>query len=223
MNIALILASGKGTRFGKETPKQFIEVNGLPLIIYTLSAFEKCNAIDEIVVVTSNEFIPLIESYKDKYNIKKLTKVVLGGETRQMSSYNGLKALNAKDDDIVLIHDAARPLVNERIILDNIKACESADAVVTAIQVTDTTISKSDTNNIKGVIDRNSIVSVQTPQTFKYKLIKEAHEKAKDSTATDDAQLVYKLGKTVQIVEGDKKNIKITTQEDMDYFKFLLK
>lgn len=225
-NIALITAAGQGTRLqGFGLPKQFIRVNGKPLLIYSVEAFNKCESIDEIYVVTSEEYIEEVERLCRQYGINKLKAVIEGGQTRQQSVFNGLMALSERktaDDDVILIHDGARPLVDESIIKDNIEACLKYDAVETVIPATDTIIMSKEGQIIDEIPNRNGLYQVQTPQTFKFKLIFDAHKRFENiQIATDDAQLVHNLGKQVHLVKGNKKNLKITTIEDLNIMKSL--
>ena len=222
MNIAIIVAGGKGNRFGGELPKQFVLINGKPLMAYTLEVFNSSKHIDEIAIVSHKDYLSKTRDIVEQYHFNKVSYIIEGGETRQESVYNALKAITAKDDDVVLIHDCARPLVSEKIIKDNIETCQKVNAATTAIKATDTTIIASD-EKMKETLNRDVLFQVQTPQTFRYKLIKDAHDNCKDHKATDDAQLVRNLGHEVAIVNGSKNNIKITTQEDLMLFTSLLK
>ena len=227
MNIALIVAAGSGTRMGNvDKPKQFLLIYNKPLLAYTIEAFDKNIAVDYIVVVTNKEYVDEVKNLCKTYKLNKVKNVVIGGSTRQQSVYNGLKAIKANKDDIVIIHDAARPLVSQRIITDNINGCKLYDAVETAIKVSDTIIKSEDEEKITDIPNRKDLYQVQTPQTFKFGLILSAHEnaiKSKLPDVTDDAKLVIALGHEVRLVDGDKLNFKITTSEDLTLFKALLK
>ena len=227
MNIALILAAGSGTRMGLETPKQFVLVKDKPLLYYSVKIFESYPELDAIVLVTNKENISLVEEIVKEFNFKKVKAIVEGGETRQDSVYNGLNKIKefASEDDVVLIHDAARPLVNHRIIFDNIKACNEFGAVDTAIQASDTIVKSSDGSGVDELPLRRELYQAQTPQTFKLGLILEAHEYARNHhipDVTDDVKLVLSLGKEVHLVEGSKLNFKVTTPEDLDLLEGLL-
>jgi len=226
MNIALIVAGGSGKRMGLDIPKQFVVVNNKPIISYSLKAFEDVKEIDSIFVVCHKDYINDLKQIIALNHIYKIKGIVEGGETRQESVLNGLNAIKNsgyQDNDIVLIHDAARPLVNKLIILDNIKACLKYKACETAIKVADTIIKSEKGDNLNEVMNRDVLYQVQTPQTFELGLIYSAHKKAPTTSATDDAQIVKKLGHEVAIVNGSKLNFKITTIEDLDLFKSLLK
>ena len=222
MNIALILASGSGTRMvGLKTPKQFCLVNNKPLFLYSIEAFDKNLSIDAIVIVTQSNYVGKVQNICDENALFKVRLVTAGGETRQESVYKGLKAIKefAQDDDIILIHDSARPLVSKEIIDSNIKGCEKFGAVETAVKTNDTIVKAGESNE---VLDRSNLYQVQTPQTFRYSIILKAHQQALKkgiTSATDDAQLV----EGVQIVNGESTNFKITTIQDLKLFEALLK
>ena len=227
MNIALIVAAGSGTRMGLETPKQFVLVKDKPLLYYSVRIFETYPELDAIVLVTNKENISLVQEIVEEYHFTKVKAIVAGGETRQYSVYNGLLAIKefATNDDVVLIHDSARPLVNHRIIFDNIKACLEFGAVDTVIQASDTIVKSSDGSGVDELPLRKELYQAQTPQTFKFGLILEAHEYARSHQipdVTDDVKLVISLGKEVHLVEGSKLNFKVTTPEDLDLLEALL-
>lgn len=230
MNIAIILAAGSGSRMGNaDKPKQFLPIYGKPLMIHTIEAFEAHDAVDALVIVTNEVFIDQVKVWCKQYDLSKVKAVVAGGDSRQISVYHGLQAVKEiakNDDDIILIHDAARPLISQKIISDNIKACQEFGAVDTVIKASDTIISSTDAQVINNIPNRSELYQGQTPQTFKLSLILEAHEKAKSGlipNVTDDAKLVLSLGKDVHLVEGSKQNFKITTFDDLMMLKALLK
>ena len=230
MNIALILAAGTGSRMGNaDKPKQFLPIYGKPLMIHTIEAFEMHDDIDKIVVVTSEGYDDQVKVWCKQYDLGKVSAVAIGGDSRQVSVYNGLqaiKALGAKDDDIIVIHDAARPLISQNIITNNIEACKKYAAVDTVIKASDTIVASSDAERITNIPNRSELYQGQTPQTFKFALISEAHEKAKAGqipNVTDDTKLVISMGKEVHLVEGSKQNFKITTFDDLMMLKALLK
>lgn len=230
MNYALIVAAGSGTRMGNNLkPKQFLLLKNKPLFIYSSETFNNHPDIDKIVIVTAQEYIDEVKDLCQKYKITKLVDVVIGGKTRQESVYNGLlkiKSLsNNLDSDIVLIHDAARPLVDQDIISNNIKECLINDAATTVIPASDTIIRSLDEKIINDVPLRKELYQSQTPQTFKLALILSAHELAKKNNCldiTDDAQLVLKIGKNVHLVKGNKRNFKVTTSDDLAIFEALI-
>lgn len=224
-NIALILASGTGERFGLNIPKQFFKLNGKTILEYSIEAFENHDKIDEIILVTNPDFRDMAEEILAKNNYTKLTKLLNGGKTRVESSFLGTKDI--PDGVNVLIHDAVRPFVTKEIIDRNIEALESHNAVGTAITSVDTIIQLDDDGFINAIPQRKYLRRVQTPQSFKSELIKKAHQFAlKDSSAsfTDDCGLIlkYDLDK-IFIVDGDENNIKITTQADLNVVKNIIK
>ena len=230
MNIALILAAGTGSRMGNsDKPKQFLLVQGKPLMVQTIEVFDVNPNIDKIVISTNEEYINEVKLMIKQYDLTKVAKVVAGGATRQISVYNGLlgcKEIGAKDDDIIVIHDSARPLISPRIIKDNIECCKAYGAVDTVIKATDTIVKSEDSQTISEIPVRKELYQGQTPQTFKYSLIMEAHNAVKNKevpNVTDDTKLVLLLGHKVHLVEGDKLNFKITTFDDLMMLKALLK
>ena len=231
MNIALIVAAGSGSRMGNaDKPKQFLPIYGKPLMIHTIEAFEVHDEIDAIVVVTNEAYIDQVKVWCKQYDLGKIKAVVAGGDSRQISVHNGLQAVKelSKDpkNDIVLIHDAARPLISQRIITDNIRVCEKYDAVDTVIKASDTIVRSVNEESISDIPARNELYQGQTPQSFKLSLILDAHEYVKThavNNVTDDCKLVLSLGKEVRLVEGSKQNFKITTFDDLMMLKALLK
>lgn len=219
MNVALIVAGGIGKRMGLDIPKQFVLVNGKPLLIYTIEAFAKHRDIDDIVLVVPKDYKDEVIGYISKYSLPKVSSVVIGGETRQQSVKNGLDEIKRKgiqDDDIVLIHDAARPLLSEDIITENVRLARSYGAVMTALPSVDTVVRGNE--SVGEFLNRNEIYLEQTPASFMFKVIYEAHEKAKGNDASDDCLLVKQNGKEIQIVRGNRNNFKITTKEDLELF-----
>jgi len=230
MNIGIILAGGQGTRMGiTSTPKQFIEVYGKPIVIHTIEAFDVHPEIDRIAVVCHNDFHDEMRIWIRKFELSKVQWIVDAGETRQKSVYNGLQAIRdqVSDDDIVVIHDSARPLISSRIISDNIKYVKQYGAVDTVIPASDTIIKSLDGVFMDSVPIRKELFIGQTPQSFYYHVIESAHRQAVDEDiqdATDDCQLIIKQGKTkVSLVQGEKMNFKITTMDDLLMLKAVLK
>ena len=221
-NIALILAAGIGSRMNNDTPKQFMLINGKPLLFYSLSTFNNHDQIDEVYVVTNIENLSTVRGIIRDNNLKKVRDIIIGGKTRQESVFNGLKGIpNVASDDIILIHDSARPLVTKEIIDRNIDACLVYNAVNTVIPVTDSLV-RSEGNES---VDRNKVLAVQTPQTFRYDLILKAHEEALKENITnagDDASLVSRLNVNIKQVQGNKLNFKVTTMEDLIILKAIL-
>lgn len=230
MNIALILAAGSGTRMGNTNkPKQFLSIYNKPLIVHTIEAFEMHDDIDMILIVTNDTYIDDVKIWCKQYDLTKVQYIVAGGSSRQESVYNGLKKLEKigiSDEDIILIHDAARPLISQTIITDNIEACKKYQAVDTVIPSSDTIIRSVDKETICEIQKRSEQYQGQTPQSFTFKVINDAHEYAKsinNTETTDDCRLVLNMGKEVHLVNGSKLNFKITTFDDLMMLKALLK
>ncbi len=222
MNYAVILLAGSGTRFGGNVPKQFVDVDGHPLCFYAINCFERSPQIDEIILVTQKEYSFALSGIVQNCGFKKVKSIVLGGKTRQESSKNALEYLHtiAKDDDIVLIHDGARPLVDEDIIDANIKCAKEFGACLTAIISNDTIVMSENGDNIESVPPRKFAFLAQTPQTFTLQTIYNAHAQApKNESFTDDSQVVLKSGHVVKIVLGNNKLHKVTTFDDLALIK----
>jgi len=220
-NIAIIVAGGSGMRFGGEIPKQFIEVGGKPIIIHSMEAFDRHAEIGNIIAVCQPGHMRLLRRQTEEYGIRKLLTIAEAGLTRRKSVLSGLKAVNDKDA-IVLIHDAARPLVSERIISDNIIAATECGAAVTAITAVDTMFISQDGTYAEGPLQRGGLYCAQTPQSFRFKIIMDAHISAGSADVTDDCQLVLAAGHKVAIVEGSELNFKVTTPVDLDRFRSVL-
>ena len=219
-NISIILASGTGERFGENIPKQFYKIKNKTILEYSLDAFEQNKNIDEIILVTNPNFNDLSREIVFKNNYKKVVKIVNGGATRVDSSRIGTSY--ADDDSNVLIHDAVRAFVTQRIIDDNIEALKKYEAVGTAIDTIDTIIEIDENGFIKKIPQRNMLKRIQTPQSFRAKLIKQAHEialKNNDKNFTDDCGLILKYNLApIFVVQGDEKNLKITQKSDLRQF-----
>jgi len=209
---ALIPAAGRGERFGRGTNKVFAEIAGKPILAHTLSVFEACQAVDEIIIVTGADEIEAAGSLVGRFGFAKVREIVPGGAQRQDSVANGLAKVTR---DVVAVHDAARPMVTCEIIERSIEEARRTGACIAAVPVIDTIKSASD-GVVSGTVDRSSLYSVQTPQTFRTDLIRTAFERAyADGVyATDDAALVERIGQKVSIVAGSYDNIKITTPSD---------
>ncbi|MFY9278348.1 MAG: 2-C-methyl-D-erythritol 4-phosphate cytidylyltransferase [Caldicoprobacterales bacterium] len=216
-NYAIILAAGKGTRMKEKVNKMFLPLRGKPIIAHTLEAFYSLDIIEGIVlVVSAGEEDMMKERVLSLYPSKKPVMIVEGGEERQYSVYNGLKSLPSSTK-LVAIHDGARPLITPRVIGKSFEVAEKFGAAVAGMPVKDT-IKRVDTGGkVLETPDRSYLWLVQTPQTFSYSLIMEAHNKAMEDKflATDDSTLVERLGRDVYMIEGGYDNIKVTTPEDI--------
>ncbi len=223
MNVAIIVAAGSGTRFGGEKPKQFLEICGKPLLIHTLEKFENCTAIDEIVLILSEPEIKTFRQTLEKFNLKKLSKIISGGKTRAESVGNGIASLDKNLVQIVAVHDGARPLVSPQEIAESVEKAKEFGAVCLVGKVTDT-IKQIENGKIIATIDRENLRRAQTPQTFRFDILQKAFAPENfDALATDECFLVEKAGFEIAFVEGRAKNIKITTREDFAIFESFLK
>lgn len=221
MNIAVIVSGGKGTRITSNIPKQFIIVEGKEMLCHTIEQFQQHPLIDEIIIVTLNDYVSYVQNLIFKNRYSKVRKVVVGGETRQESVRNALNSINCNEDDYVLIHDGDRPLVSFDIITKCVKNGEQGKTAVVGLLKSDkiNEISNSGREATYQGID----YYIQTPQCFNCNEIKEAHNRLKEKTVSDDASLFDILGKEIYIVQGDKNNFKVTTDIDLEYFKKMVK
>ena len=222
---ALIAAAGKGQRMGGKMKKQFITLNGKPLLLYTLKAFEEFVGIEHMyLVLDEGDFEYCKGEIIQKYGITKVSQLIPGGERRQDSVWNGLKAMEGHCD-MVIIHDGARPFVSPDILKRLMKAMKDVQAVVTAIPARDTIKRVDERGNVVDTLRRNTLFHIQTPQGFRYDVIKEAYKKAlkEGIQGTDDAYFVERMGMRVKVIEGSSFNIKITTPEDIALAHSLLR
>lgn len=222
---AIILASGSGTRFSGESPKQFQELDGAPLIVHTLKPFYLHHQIDEIIVIVFENFIENTRDWINRHGIKKVSKIETGGKQRQESSSVGLEHCG-QDTGFVLIHDAVRPFVSLTLLDELIEKVKKYGAVVPTIPPTDTIIEVNELGFIEKIPNRETLKCVQTPQAFKYEIIKCAHEHAVREgikNVTDDCSLVSRLGHPIYTIKGDEKNIKITFPQDLEIADAILK
>lgn len=212
----IIAAGGSGRRMGGRLPKQFLSLAGKSIIARTIAAFETIQSVGEIVVVAPREHVARTQRLCGTEGFRKVSCVCKGGKERQDSVRIGLEAF-ARQPAIVLVHDAVRPLVSKRVIQQIIKEAARHRAAVVGVRVKDTIKVEGRRGYYKATLDRNKLWAVQTPQGFRYKLLRDAHLKALTAhyLGTDEASLVERLGIPVRIVEGDYTNIKITTLEDL--------
>ncbi len=218
MNIAIILASGKGTRLkNKNIEKQFISIRNKPIFLHTLQKFLDNKNIDKIVLVINKNKIKLVEN-----NIKNIDNIsiISGGETRNESIKNAiifLDQLETNDNDIVLIHDGVRMFVSEKIIDKNIKMCKKYNAVTTAVPCLDTIIKVNEKNHIKKVPCRDTLYNNQTPQTFKFSLLKMIYLNKKIPNTSDTCKLLLKqnINEPIYVIKGEYENFKITNDFDL--------
>ena len=229
MNIALIIAGGVGARMHQDIPKQFINVYDKPVIIYTLEAFQNHPNIDAIEVVCLDGWHDILRAYSKQFGIDKLENIVSGGSTGQESIRNGLFDLASRHsdpDDIVLIHDAIRPMVSADIISDNIRVCRQYGNAITVIPCTAAMLKTKDGLVSDTTIPRDNLKSTQTPQTFFLQEIVEVHKEAIKRGITNSiasCTLYIEMGRVVYLSVGSEKNLKLTTSEDIEIFMALLR
>lgn len=229
MNIALIIAGGSGNRMGQDIPKQFMHVDGAPIIIHTMQCFQQHPDIGMIAVVCLNGWETVLQSYANQFSITKLQCIFPGGDSGMASIHNGiygLKEAGCKDDDMVLIHDAVRPLLSQEIISSNIATCKAYGYAVTGIKCREAILESENGFSSTTSIPRDTLIRTQTPQTFYLKNIIDAHEEAKRKgivNSVASCTLCAELGnREMHIVPGSEKNIKVTTVEDLEILKALM-
>lgn len=223
MNIAIIAAAGSGNRMGSDQPKQFLPLAGTPIIFHTLSVFEQCDSIQEVIVVLPVEQSADFLMSAGKLGLRKLSRVVTGGTTRAESVRRGLFSIRAATAEIVAVHDGVRPFVTVDEIDNTVARAKEHGAAVLVAPVVDT-LKRVNAGFILRTLDRNEFRHALTPQCFQYELLRRAYESAdvSDPRLTDDSALVESLGVRVAAVEGSWKNIKITTQRDLAFAETLL-
>ena len=228
MNIALIFAGGSGKRMNsKSRPKQFLELHGKEIIIYTIEHFERHPEIDAIVVVCIEEWIDYLKTILKKNGIEKVKWIVPGGETGQDSIYNGLQVIheNCPEDSIVLIHDGVRPIITAELISDNIQCVKEHGSAVTVAPVTETVMLTADDKLVYTSVERDKCRMAKAPQGYYLKDIYAAHKKAIAENVhnkIDSATMMSDYGYSLYTVEGGPENIKITTPSDFYIFRALL-
>lgn len=229
MNIALLIAGGSGNRMGQDIPKQFMHVDGCPIMVHTMMCFQKHPDIDSIAVVCLKGWETVLRAYANQHRIDKLKWIFPGGNTGMESIHNGIYGLRdagCNDEDLVLIHDSVRPLLSQDIISSNIAICKAYGYAITGIQCREAILESEDGFTSKVSIPRDKLIRTQTPQTFRLKNIIEIHEKAMNIGILDSVAsctLVAEVGGTeMHIVPGSEKNIKITTVEDLEILKALM-
>lgn len=224
MVTALIFAGGTGQRMNSRSkPKQFLEMHGKPIIIYTLEQFEYHKEVDNIVVVCLKDWIEEMKGFQKRYGITKVQKIVAGGETGHDSIYYGLKAMEdiAGPDDIVLIHDGVRPLITEELISQNIHAVKKYGNAITAEAARESVIRSVDGENICEELPREQMFIAKAPQSFRYGVIKELYERARrDGRKTiDSSHLCSEYGVSMHMIKSTRNNIKITEPADFYIYR----
>ena len=208
---ALVVAGGKGTRIKSKLPKQFLELNGLPILMHTINAFYKYSTSIQVILVLPEDDFDTWKELCKKHNFNKPVQLQNGGDTRFQSVKNGL--LKIEGAGLVAIHDGVRPLVSEDIIGASFRLAAVHQSAVAAVRLKES-IRMTDQDNTKSV-DRSRFRLIQTPQTFQVDLIKKAYQSKDDPSLTDDASVAERAGHTISLFEGSYENIKITTPEDL--------
>ena len=229
MNIALLIAGGSGNRMGQDIPKQFMHVDGCPIIIHTMRCFESHPDIDAIAVVCLKGWETVLQAYANQFCIDKLKWIFPGGKSGMESIHNGiygLKTEGCNNEDLVLIHDSVRQLLGQEIISNNIATCKAYGYAITGIQCREAILESEDGFSSTTSIPRDKLVRTQTPQTFRLGNIIKVHEEAKRKGIVDSVAsctLIAEVGGIeMHIVPGSEKNIKITTVEDLEILKALI-
>lgn len=229
MNIALLIAGGSGNRMGQDIPKQFMHVDGCPIIVHTMQCFQRHPDIDSIAVVCLKGWETVLQAYANQFNITKLKHIFPGGKSGMESIHNGIygiKNAGYDEEDLVLIHDSVRPLLSQDIISSNIAICKAYGYAITGIRCREAILESDDGFTSTTSIPRDKLIRTQTPQTFRLKNIINVHEEAKVMNIIDSVAsctLVAEVGgREMHIVPGSEKNIKITTVEDLEILKALM-
>lgn len=223
--IAIIPAGGVGKRLKANVAKQYLLLNQLPVLVNTLLVFQKSKIIDEIILLLPHGDLDSAgNELRNKYGLKKVTKIIAGGKERQDSVRNGLAAINDKCD-LVLVHDAVRPFVTEKMIREVVAAAKVTGAASVGVKAKDTIKETGKDNVVECTIPRQNLWLTQTPQVFKLEILKKAYKKAYEDSfyGTDDASLIERMGIKVKMVTGSYDNIKITTPEDLTMARALIK
>ncbi|HZP25288.1 MAG TPA: 2-C-methyl-D-erythritol 4-phosphate cytidylyltransferase [Terriglobales bacterium] len=234
MKVSVIIpAAGLGTRMSaahggpRDKSKQFFELQGTPILIHTLRKFAHCDAVSEIIVALRQSETPIFNQQIEKENFRKPLRVVEGGEHRQNSVANAIAAMDAAADDIVLVHDAVRPFVEQETIVNVIEAVKKYDAAIAGIPAVDTVKQVDRTADgavVIATVPREKMVLAQTPQGFRFGLLKQAFDEATADgfMGTDEASLIERRGSAVHVVMGSPRNMKITTPADLELAEFFL-
>jgi len=225
MNVAIVVAAGKGTRLGGNRPKQFLELGGIPVIIHTLRQFERCPEINEIVIVLPAGETDAFLSFAHEFGLPKVTRAVAGGETRAQSVQCGLSVIG--EAEIVAVHDGVRPFVTPDEIGKVVSAARATGAAILVTPVADT-IKEIKAGQVIGTLPRANLRRALTPQCFRLDILKRAYDSLSEvegagSEVTDDSLLVERLGVEIIAVEGSSRNIKITQEEDLALAEAILK
>ena len=224
MNYLLLMMGGKGTRLGADRPKQYIEIDGIPIFLYILRSYNQLECIDEIIIVSNDMWIDYVEKWINNLEIKKPISIVSGGKTRSHSVYNGLKAIadKASDDDIVLLHDATHPYVDEDGTTKVIESLKEYDGATLGAYQYDTVYRMNDEGFITEVIPRQELVAGASPEGFKFSEIFPIYDDADDEELeqmTSGGAIALEHGIKMKTIECNVINLKITYPHDLEIFK----
>lgn len=229
MNIAAIFAGGRGVRMGSGIPKQFLEIHGKPVLVHTLELFQEHDMIDKIYISVLEEYIGKTRKLVKRYDLDKVVSIIPGGETAQDSIYNALKEIEKEnaDDSIVLLHDGVRPFVSYDTIRQNIESVQEYGSAITCTACFETILLSKDGDKVDSVPYRKDTFAAQAPQSFYLKDIIAAHDEVRATNPTyenmvDACTIMTTLGKEVNMIPGNRGNIKVTTPEDVYMFRALL-
>ena len=224
--IAIITAAGSGLRFSGSSqnavPKQFLKISNSPIILFPLLAMQKCKAISGIFIASQNKYFDYLHNLASKNKITKLMGLVEGGATRFTSVRNAFNQISAAPNDLVLIHDAARPNIDAAFLNSIIDEAKKHGEVIIGRRVSET-VKREKKGFITETINRENLWTIQTPQIFPYKVLKSSYEKSRINNFTDESALVEAAGLKVKIIEGPAGNIKVTTPEDLKFLKMIMK
>ncbi len=220
---AIIPAGGKGKRSGSKIPKQYLDINGKELIVYTLEVFQKNKLIDEIIIPAEVQYHKKLQNLIRKYKLSKVTLIVEGGKERQDSVYKALLSLSSLPDDLIAVHDAARPMLPQKVLTPALITAKKKGNAVVCIKAKDTLVKGK--NRIEKYLNRDEVYYVQTPQVFRYKDLMKAMSIAykENYYGTDESMIVNNIGNKINIVEGSVFNFKVTSEEDIEMLKRILK
>lgn len=221
---AIITAGGRGVRFGSDAPKQFAALGGKPLLAHSVETFSSLDIISEIVLVAPDDWVPYVEKEIAGIPGSRVSRVVPGGAERQHSVENGFNSLLG-EPDVVVVHDGVRPFASASLIEEVIREAYNHGAALAALPAGDTVKKAGETGLVESTVPRDTLWLAQTPQAFRYGVLREAFEKAREDgfLATDEALLAERIGSQVKLVKGSPHNIKITTREDLALGELLLK
>ncbi|GMX60160.1 2-C-methyl-D-erythritol 4-phosphate cytidylyltransferase [Paenibacillus elgii] len=220
----VIVAAGRGSRMRTQESKQYLLLDGKPILVHTLELFDRLEAVSDVVLVTGADDVERCQGYIEAYGLRKVKRVIPGGKERQDSVYQGLLALDGSTR-WVMVHDGVRPFAAREHIAACLGKARETEAAVLAVPVKDTIKIVDGEGLIQATPDRRSLWAIQTPQAFRFSLLREAHERAREEgfVGTDDAMLVERLGVRVAVVEADYYNIKITTPEDLPWAEWIIR